>query len=221
MWHLMFWKDISLMSNSLLPACLHATSVCVSVCVSSGEHLSRFVYICVCGRETESEQISMQMKSEQWHCLFCYCHWNINWKKCSAQNSRLLCLHSDCWSAQKCRYVIDISLFWIRPKEGQADVIYCSLSISFLRDMNTLIQMSTITFPCHLTKNVVLHHSFFKRLYVWLFLFLCVCCRTKVASQHFYQRFHMCLCACKCVSLRLHMLHVFLKRLRFAELRFL
>lgn len=151
MWHLMFWKDISLMYNSLLPACLHATSVCACVC--SGEHLSRFVYICVCGRETESEQISMQMKSEQWHCLFCYCHWNINWKKCSAQNSRLLCLHSDCWSAQKCRHVIDISLFWIRPKEGQADVIYCSLSISFLWDMNTLIQMSTITFSCHLTKK--------------------------------------------------------------------
>lgn len=47
---------------------------------------------------------------------------------------------------QKCRYVIDISLFWIRPKEGQADVIYCSLSISFLGDRDTLIQMSTITF---------------------------------------------------------------------------
>lgn len=47
---------------------------------------------------------------------------------------------------QKCRYVIDISLFWIRPKEGQADVIYCSLSVSFLGDRDTLIQMSTVTF---------------------------------------------------------------------------
>lgn len=31
-------------------------------------------------------------------------------------------------------------------QEGQADVIYCSLSISTLRDRVTLIQMSTITF---------------------------------------------------------------------------
>lgn len=46
---------------------------------------------------------------------------------------------------QKCRYVIDIPLFWIGPKEGQADVIYCSLSIYFLRDRDKLIQMSTIT----------------------------------------------------------------------------
>lgn len=70
-------------------------------------------------------------------------------------------------------------------------------------------------------KNFVLHRSEETEFVCFLFLFLFICCHTKVASQHLYQCFHMCLCGCKCVSLRLHVLHVFLKRLRFAELRFL
>lgn len=156
-------KDISLRYNSLLPACLTCYKcVCVCVCVGRCVCVCAFgatsVKICIhlCLREGGREWANRHANEVGVMTHFCFVivtqieieglrgekkkeaemqRAKTNKKKNPKRNKQpdFYVFMPMAGAEQKCRYVTDISLFWIRAKEGRADVIYCSLSFPFPR----------------------------------------------------------------------------------------